>query len=142
MPSLSSIDGSMIQLVVLLVVLIQLTGDYDEKYIKANHLEESAKWKLRVGSEDYLAATVDVFPPGVPDDDQLEKKKRSGKAKKARLANLAVNFGSADEVAVAICKKKQEGKDSSCCSGIFSFSFGIFQGLARTSGFNNSARVS
>jgi len=88
----------------------QLTGDYDQKYIKANHLEESAKWKLRVGSQDYLAATVDIFPPGIPDDDQLEKKKRSGKAKKARLESLAVDFGIADEVAVAISKKPKKAK--------------------------------
>jgi hypothetical protein len=75
----------------------QNPGNYDVKYQKANHLEESMKWKLSVGNEDYSmpVVTTSSSSPSVVTDDQLSKKARAGKAAKARLLNLAeLNCGS------------------------------------------------
>ena len=75
----------------------QNPGNYDVKYQKANHLEESMKWKLSVGNADYSmpVATTSSSSPSAVTDDQLSKKARAGKAAKARLLNLAeLNCGS------------------------------------------------
>ena len=75
----------------------QNPGNYDVKYQKANHLEESMKWKLSIGNEDYSmpVVTTSSSSPSVITDDQLSKKARASKAAKARLLNLAaLNCGS------------------------------------------------
>lgn len=75
----------------------QLTGDYDAKYQKENHLEESAKWKLRLGIADYSTASNALSPP-IVSVEQVQKKQRAGNAKRARHETLAVLNGSADAV--------------------------------------------
>lgn len=82
----------------------QFTGDYDVKYQKANHLEESAKWKLRLGNADYSTATI-ADSPLIDSDEQL-KKKRSVQAAKARLETLAVTNGSGNNVVTKKLKTK------------------------------------
>ena len=82
----------------------QITGDYDAKYQKANHLEESAKWKLRLGNADYSTAVI-ADSPLIDSDEQL-KKKRAVKAAKARLENLAVTNGSGNNVVTKKPKAK------------------------------------
>ena len=75
----------------------QNPGNYDVKYQKANHLEESMKWKLSIGNEDYSmpVVTTSSSSTSAVTDDQLSKKARAGKAAKARLLNLAeLNCGS------------------------------------------------
>jgi hypothetical protein len=78
----------------------QFTGDYDVKYQKANHLEESAKWKLRLGKADDFAHS-----PLIDSDEQL-KKKRAVQAAKARLETLAVTNGSGNNVVTKKPKAK------------------------------------
>ena len=82
----------------------QITGDYDVKYQKANHLEESAKWKLRLGNADYSTAAI-ADSPLIDSDEQL-KKKRVVNAAKARLENLAVTNGSSNNVVTKKPKAK------------------------------------
>ena len=92
----------------------QLTGDYDAKYQKENHLEESAKWKLRLGIADYSKASNALSPP-IVSVEQVEKKQRSVKAKKIRLENLAVLNGSADAV---VTKKPPKLKQATASSSV------------------------
>lgn len=92
----------------------QLTGDYDAKYQKENHLEESAKWKLRLGIADYSKASNALSPP-IASVEQVEKKQRSVKAKKIRLENLAVLNGSADAV---VTKKPPKLKQATASSSV------------------------
>ena len=82
----------------------QITGDYDVNYQKTNHLEESAKWKLRLGNADYSTAAITDSP--VIDSDEQLKKKRSVQAAKARLETLAVTNGSGNNVVTKKPKAK------------------------------------
>ena len=69
----------------------QNPGNYDEKYRTANHLEESKKWKLIIGSADYskvvVTPTAAVLAPALTED-EMSKKARKAKAKAAQQSNI------------------------------------------------------
>ena len=69
----------------------QNPGNYDEKYRTANHLEESKKWKLIIGSADYskvvVTPTAAVLAPALTED-EISKKARKAKAKAAQQSNI------------------------------------------------------
>jgi hypothetical protein len=65
----------------------QLTGDYDAKYQKENHLEESAKWKLRLGIADFPRHPMLFLLLSFPSNN-FKRRKELGKLKRHDMKRL------------------------------------------------------